>query len=51
VERGVSRLVHSCTYAVLDLASGVQCADRTADVHCADREEDKTGCIDYIAED
>jgi hypothetical protein len=36
VERGVSSLVHSCTYAVLDLASGVQCADRTADVHCAE---------------
>jgi hypothetical protein len=32
VERGVSSLVHCCTYAVLDLASGVQCAYRTADV-------------------
>jgi hypothetical protein len=31
VERGVSRLVHSCTYAVLDLASDVQYAYRTAD--------------------
>ena len=31
VERGVSRLVHSCRYAVLDLASGVKYAYRTAD--------------------
>ena len=35
VERGVSRLVHCCTYAMLDLASGVPCPDRTADVWCA----------------
>lgn len=34
VERGVSSLVHSCTYAVLDHVSGVQRADRTADVYC-----------------
>lgn len=34
VERGVSSLVHCCAYAVLDHVSGVQCADRTADVYC-----------------